>query len=119
VILSAHCDDLDAWYASLDVFVLPSRNDPFGLVVAEAMVRGIPVIVSDGCGIADFLHDHDHALLFSADSSSSLRKAILEMQDCVLRKRVAENGQKTAQKHFSLQEMVKRYELLLQSAQSQ
>jgi glycosyltransferase involved in cell wall biosynthesis len=40
---------------SSDVFVLPSRREPWGLVVNEAMVCGLPVIVSDACGCVDDL----------------------------------------------------------------
>jgi glycosyltransferase involved in cell wall biosynthesis len=45
-----------AWYnvpkfmAMGDVFVLPSYSEPWGLVVNEAMVCGMPVIVSNKCG---------------------------------------------------------------------
>jgi glycosyltransferase involved in cell wall biosynthesis len=48
--------DGQAWYdvpkfmALGDVFVLPSYSEPWGLVVNEAMVNGMPVIVSNKCG---------------------------------------------------------------------
>jgi glycosyltransferase involved in cell wall biosynthesis len=44
-------------YADADVFVLPSRNESFGLVAAEAVACGVPTVVTDHCGIAETLGD--------------------------------------------------------------
>ncbi len=44
-----------SWMRSSDVFVLPSRREPWGLVVNEAMVCGLPVIATDACGCVDDL----------------------------------------------------------------
>jgi len=38
------------FYALSDVFILPSISEPWGLVVNEAMICGLPVIVSKRCG---------------------------------------------------------------------
>ncbi len=50
-------DDLPRLYADADVFVLASRHENFGLVAAEAAAAGTPVVVSDRCGIAQYLGD--------------------------------------------------------------
>jgi glycosyltransferase involved in cell wall biosynthesis len=42
-------------YAAADVFVIPSLADSYGLVVSEAMSAGLPVIVSENTGMADFI----------------------------------------------------------------
>ncbi|MHB8608911.1 MAG: glycosyltransferase family 4 protein [Candidatus Acidiferrales bacterium] len=49
-------DVLD-FYAAADVYVSPSREDSFGLPVAEAMACGLPVITSIFAGVADCIHD--------------------------------------------------------------
>ena len=49
-------DVLD-FYAAADVYVSPSREDSFGLPVAEAMACGLPVISSVFAGVADIIHD--------------------------------------------------------------
>lgn len=49
-------DVLD-FYAAADVYVSPSREDSFGLPVAEAMACGLPVITSVAAGVADYIHD--------------------------------------------------------------
>ncbi len=41
-----------AAYRDADVFVLPSQNENFGNTAAEAVACGIPVLVTDRCGIA-------------------------------------------------------------------
>jgi glycosyltransferase involved in cell wall biosynthesis len=50
----------DAKWAALqdaDVFVLPSQNENFGNAAAEAIAVSTPVIVTDRCGIAPWVHD--------------------------------------------------------------
>lgn len=44
--------ELPAWYRRADVLVLPSRSEPWGFVINEAMACGTPVIATDSCGAA-------------------------------------------------------------------
>jgi glycosyltransferase involved in cell wall biosynthesis len=47
--------DLDAAYASADLFVLPSRAETYGMVVTEALARALPVVVTDVGGVGEAL----------------------------------------------------------------
>jgi glycosyltransferase involved in cell wall biosynthesis len=42
-------------YASADVFVFPSVSETYGNVVLEAMASGLPCVIADGGGSADFI----------------------------------------------------------------
>src|SRR5205807_6310950 len=43
--------DVASYYREADVLVLPSLADSFGFVAMEAMLGGLPVIVSENCGV--------------------------------------------------------------------
>jgi 1,2-diacylglycerol 3-alpha-glucosyltransferase len=61
------------YYAFAHAFVLPSRQEPWGLVVNEAMAASLPVIVSDRCGCADDLVEHGrNGFLFDANDEEEL-----------------------------------------------
>jgi glycosyltransferase involved in cell wall biosynthesis len=47
--------DLDRSYASADLVVLASRADAYGMVVTEALARGLPVVAADVGGVAEAL----------------------------------------------------------------
>jgi glycosyltransferase involved in cell wall biosynthesis len=75
-------------YAACDVLVLPSIatrtfREPWGLVVNEAMNRGMPVIVSDAVGAAagGLVRDEVNGLIVEAGDSDALAHAIVRLAD--------------------------------------
>src|SRR5712671_2734761 len=57
-------NDVYRWYAAADILVVPSRYEPFGMVVLEGMLHGLPIIAADIGGPADILQHGTTGLLF-------------------------------------------------------
>lgn len=69
--------ELYAWYEMADFFVLPSRYEPFGAVVNEALVYGCPVVASRYIGALDFI-DGKNGLLFDPLDRNDFVRALEE-----------------------------------------
>ncbi len=78
--------------AASDLFVLPSRHDGWGVVVNEALLRGVPVICSDRCGASDLLKSPERGEVFHTGSVPSLAAA-LRRRIVRGRRTAAETGQ--------------------------
>lgn len=55
--------NLYAWYSLANFFILPSRYEPFGAVINEALVYGCPVVASKYIGALDFI-DESNGIIF-------------------------------------------------------
>lgn len=59
-----------------DLLVLPSRWDGWGIVVNEALMAGVPVIVSDMCGAADVVKEGINGYVFKSDDAEELERKL-------------------------------------------
>jgi glycosyltransferase involved in cell wall biosynthesis len=113
----ARVEHIAPFFGAIDAFVLPSiSHDPFGMAAAEAMAAGVPVVVTDACGIAGELRSGKDAIVVHADQAHALVDALRMLHDAALRQRVGAAGRDTAQRLFSIPVMVDRYEKAMRPA---
>ncbi|MEO1093284.1 MAG: hormogonium polysaccharide biosynthesis glycosyltransferase HpsP [Cyanobacteria bacterium J06638_28] len=84
-----------------DVFVLPSYYENFGIAVAEAMLAGLPVVISDQVHIWETIQ-RDQAGWICQCSQASLTNQLREaLNSSVERQQRGHNAQRCAQKNYS------------------
>lgn len=67
------------YYAIMDVVVVPSRFEGFGLAAAEAMAAGLPVVASDVDGLREVVENRATGYLVSPGDSAMLAEKIIEL----------------------------------------
>lgn len=104
-------EDILSVYRLLDVNVLASTMDGFGLVLVEAMAMECPVIATNFGGIPDVVEDEVNGLLFENNDIDGLTKKIRRvLEDSALRQRLIKNGLATAYERFTMEKTVSNYE---------
>lgn len=101
---------------ALDVFVMPSHFEGFGLVLAEAMAAGVAVVAYAVSNIPELVQDGVTGLLAPARDAEALAEAIVRLcRSPELRQRLGRAGQQYASSHFSAERMVAEHENLLEA----
>lgn len=73
-------DKLKEYYLASDVFVLPTREDIWGLVINEAMAYGLPVITTNRCNAGlELIENGQNGFIIPTESSKELRLKIIEV----------------------------------------
>jgi glycosyltransferase involved in cell wall biosynthesis len=85
--------DVPDLLASMDVFFLPTRAEPFGIVVIEAMASGVPVVATRVGGIPEIITTPDLGVLVEPDDPAASAAALLALlADEPRRRSIGERG---------------------------
>jgi glycosyltransferase involved in cell wall biosynthesis len=85
----------------LDVLVMPSACETFGLVLIESMYCGVPVIGSDNCGVPEIIDHGVTGLMFESDNLDSLVEVIIQLyEEPTLRNNLSQAAEKKVNNMF-------------------
>ncbi len=109
-------NDIYNYIQIFNVFVLPSRIDPFPLVMLEAAYLKIPFIGSNVDGIGEFVNDKIDGLLFESENEKELSNRINTLINnpnlCI---KYAENLHKKVREKFTADVVIPQYDNLYQA----
>ena len=101
--------DVPAFMRTFDVFALPTRSEPFGKVVIEAMSAGCPVVASRVGGIPEIVTSPELGTLIAPDDPEALATAVLSyLTDARRRREVGQRGAASARSRFGMPSMLNR-----------
>jgi glycosyltransferase involved in cell wall biosynthesis len=104
-----HHEDVNSCLCACDIFVMPSRQEPFGLSFAEAMAVGRYVIATRVGGIPEVLSDPNLGKLIDPESPDQLADAIVgAMKDPRLREQIGRKAAEHIAAHFNVEQTVAR-----------
>ncbi len=101
VLLLGNRRDVPDLIKTLDVFVLPSIYEGFGIVLLEAMYSGIPVVASKVGGITEIIKNRYNGLIVKSRDPYELTKAIRTILiDKKIRDKIIKNGVYSVEKNY-------------------
>lgn len=104
------------WLNDMDVFVMPSLAEAFGLAVVEAMACELPVVASDVGGLREIVVEGATGLRVPPRDSVALARGVLELlRDNARREAFGKAGRARVQEKFTLERQAREMEEALEA----
>lgn len=102
--------DLANVYRSMDALLFPSRLEGFGLVVAEAMACGLPVVVANSSALPELIEHGVSGFICQKDNIIDFTKKIKKLRfDQSLQKKISNAATMYIYKNFDIQQTIDAY----------
>lgn len=102
VLFTGYQSDVSLFYKLMDVFALVSRNESFGLVLAEAMLNRLPVVATKVGGMKYIVNDDETGYLVEPFQVEQIAEKLEELyQNPILRNEMGEKGFEKAMKEYT------------------
>jgi len=107
--------DMPAKYNEMDILLMPSVREGFGLAVAEAMSCGLPVVATNCSAIPELIDEGKGGFLCPVGDIDAFSEKINLLADSPkLRREMGEYNRAKVEKMFTLDRMIKEYQDLFQ-----
>ena len=99
-----------------DIIILPTYEETFGLIVAEAMLMKVAVIGSNAGGVPEIISNRENGLLFETKNSKDLSEKInILLNDSDLRNKLILNGYDYANNQYAYEAHFDKLEKMIES----
>lgn len=116
VVLTGFRRDASSLIRIFDLFVMPSEVEGFGYALVEAMIAGVPAVVSDIAAFREISANGTLArMACTSDVEDLTRQIRIALSDPEEMRRMAEEARRSAVDRFSIDEMIARYDALYQA----
>ena len=103
VIFSGWVTDKKQFFDNIDLFVLPSYHEPFGIVLIEAMAAGVPCLSTDSEGPMEIIHNNYDGLIVQKSNPLELAQAIISISKNPIRlKEIGCAGSQTVNNRYNI-----------------
>jgi glycosyltransferase involved in cell wall biosynthesis len=107
IIFIKHSEEIPKLMNIMDIFVMPSHEESFGIVLLEAMALELPVIATNNAGAKDIVKDNETGILTEPKNPQKLADKIIELiNNSEKRDELGRNGRKRVEENFSSEKII-------------
>ena len=110
IIITGWVQNVEKYIPALDIAILPSKWEGFGLVIIEYMACNKPIIASKVGGIMNIIKNEDNGILIEKENAESLKKGIEKyINDPVYKNNTINYNKEYMKENYNIKDVVKKH----------